>query len=102
MFAESTEECLIYAKDALADAYAAASADMEIITEAQADTWLAANRLLAKQPEERINSERLSAIKLKHDLGETLSEEDLRALDPDDPIPGINRRKKTAKGIFEA
>jgi hypothetical protein len=101
-YGEATEECLVYLNNAVANAYDAASADMAVITEAEADAWLAANRLLAKTPEESVAPDRIAAIKLKYDLGETLSEEDRRALDPDDPIPGINRRKKTARGIFGA
>lgn len=101
-YGEAEEECLIYLNDSVADAYAT-SPDMDTISEAEADAWLAANRLLAKIPEERVSdADRISAIKLKHDLGEALTDEDYRALDPDDPIPGITRRKKTAKGIFGA
>lgn len=102
-YGEATEECLVCLNDSVADAYAAASADMEVITEVQANAWLAANRLEAKIPEERITDpDRIGLIKLKNDLGNTLSEEDLRALDPDDPIPGVIRRRKTASDIFGA
>lgn len=97
---EDTEECMIYLKDALADQYAL-DPDMWIVTETQADAWLAANRKLAKMPTERItDADRVAAINLKVDVGVELSEEDLLALDPDESMQGINRFEKTAKAIF--
>jgi len=99
-FGEDTEECLIYLKGIVADAYAL-HADISIITEAQADVWLAANRQLQRLPETRItDADRLTTIALKQQLGEEFDEEDLQALDPDEPMRGINRVPKTARGIF--
>jgi hypothetical protein len=96
-----TLELLLYASDSLADTYSAASADMEILTEAEADAWLAADPAIQQQSEETITDEqRLMSISLKERLGIELSEEDLRALDPDDVIGGITKVPKTAKGIF--
>jgi len=99
-FGEDIEECLIYLKDAVADAYAL-HADVQIITEAQADTWLSANRQLQRMPEVRVtNADRLVSIALKQQLGEELDEEDLRVLDPDEPVRGISRVPKTTRGLF--
>lgn len=97
---ESSEECMIYLSDAVADKYAL-DPDMRIVTEIQADTWLAANRELAKLPTEMItDAARLAAIEIKLDAGVELSDEDYLALDPDESMLGINRRKKTARAIF--
>jgi hypothetical protein len=74
---------------------------MEILTEAEADAWLAADPAIQQQSEETVTDEqRLLSINMKETLGLKLSEEDLRALDPDDVITGITRMPKTAKGIF--
>lgn len=97
---EDTEECMIYINDALADQYEF-DPDMRIVTETEADEWLMANRKLAGTPTERVTDlNRIEAIKLKMDAGVNLSEEDLLALDPDEPMAGINRMSKTAKAIF--
>ncbi len=99
---EATEECMIFLNDAVADVYAAGSVDMEILTEAQTDTWLAANRKLKFRPEERTTDpDRIAVMQLKTSLGQELSAEDLRSLDPDDKTPGITKIRKTAKDIFD-
>jgi len=99
---EATEECMIYLNDAVADKYAL-DPDMRIVTEAQADAWLTANRELARLPTEIVtDANRLTVIKIKLDAGIELSDEDYLALDPDEPMQGINRRKKTAKAVFGA
>ena len=47
---EATEECLLFLQDALADTYAL-DTDIRIVTEAQADTWLAANQQIQDAPD---------------------------------------------------
>ena len=101
-FGEATEEAVIYIADSVADAYAAASPNMEVITEEQADVWLqTARNLTERHIEERVvDPNRLLSIQVKQNAGVALSREDLQALDPDDLTPGINRRRKTAAAIF--
>lgn len=97
---ENTEECLMFVSDRLANAYKT-DADMRMLTEVEADTWLAAARNLARIPEEQVtDANRLVAIQAKVAAGVALTAEDNAALNPDDPIAGINRRRKTALGIF--
>lgn len=99
-FGEDIEECMIYLKDAVADAYALHD-DMRIVNEAEADVWLSANRKLQQLPDVIVHDEaRIASISLKQQLGVELDEDDLRALDPDEITRGINRIQKTARGIF--
>ena len=99
---EAIEECLIFIEAAVADRYATNDPRrFAILNEREADTWLGANKQLANQPEERVTDpNRIQAILAKNVSGVALSQEDLYALDPDNPMQGINRRPKTAKGIF--
>ena len=61
------------------------------ITSAEAEAWFAQNK---PEPEEKFNLEVLQAIKLKKDLAIPLTASDLKALDPNDPLPGITKFKK--------
>lgn len=97
---DATEEMLMKLNDETADKYAADS-NMKIITKAEADTWLAAARSLVNVPEERVTDvDRMVAISAKVAAGVTLTREDEDALDPDKPVRGITRQRKTADGIF--
>ena len=97
---EATEECLLFLQDALADTYAL-DADIRIVTEAQADTWLAANQQIQDAPDVQVlDPNQLALVQVKQAGGIPLDENDLRALDPDDDRPGVNRTKKTVRRIF--
>jgi hypothetical protein len=60
------------------------------------------NRAHVNDPEELIDSVVLDGIKAKKDLGRELSENQQRALDPDDPMPGIRRNKNKTWQDFKA
>ncbi len=97
---EDTEECLLLLKDALADTYALDS-DIRIISETEADTWLAANQQIRELSDVRVSDpDQLALVRIKQAGGTPLDENDLRALDPDDERPGVNRVKKTAARLF--
>lgn len=94
-----TEEwCMIALPPYLAYEYAR-DADMDIVTPDDADGLLEVWRKLKGEPEETVRDpNRLIAIRAKQEAGIKLSREDMRALDPDDPVPGIN---KTIRKIEE-
>lgn len=88
------EYCLILMPDDLAAEYAA-DPDMEIVDAATADTLMEQWRIDQDLPEETVGSEsRLIAIRAKQEAGIALSAEDLQALDPASPVPGINRTRR--------
>jgi len=95
-----TEEwCIIVLDDALADEYAK-DRDMEIISDTVADALMEQWRIDNDEPEEVIKSlDRINAIRAKQGAGIALTAEDLRALDPDDPMPGINKRLRKVVDI---
>ena len=75
-----------------ADAYIVASEGrVEAITEAEAEAWFLQH---CPEPTETISIQRLQEIKLKKDLGITLTQEDNDALDPLKDVPGITINKK--------
>ncbi len=97
---DPAEVLVCFRDDAVADRYIA-DPDCREVTQADADLWLQTNGDLAGQPEERVtDSNRLTAIIAKKMAGQTFSQEDLDALDPDKPVEGIKRRLKTTAGIF--
>lgn len=94
------EWCIILLEDALADRYAA-DVDMEIITPNKADEYMEQWRIEKNEPEEMITDpERINAIRAKQFANIPLSAEDLRALDPNDRMRGINRRLRRAADIL--
>lgn len=104
---EDVEECLLCVSRQLAESYATdPEGRMRVITESEADVWLQANRQLAERmPEERVDDEgRMLAIIAKCLAAQAapgvLSQEDLDALDPDRPVRGIRRQRRTARGVF--
>ena len=98
----ATEEMLVLLPDALADTYAA-DPDMRIVTEGAANSWLAGVTWVQEQPEEEVtDANRLQAVIAKNGAGIALSAEDLKAMDPDDPIRGITRVPRTAASLFRA
>jgi len=97
---EDTEECLILVSDDLATIYSK-DKDMEVLTKAQANTWLASNDGLKDQPNEQVTDiNRLTAIIAKKSAGVELSQEDLDALDPTKDVLGINTTPKTVDTIW--
>lgn len=97
------EEMMIFVEDNIADLYNT-DGDMAIQTEAQVDIWLLTVERVQQQSTERVTDpDRMLAIQAKvAAIGNrtTITAEDLAALDPDNPILGINRRGKTAADIF--
>jgi len=89
---EDEEWCLIVLPDALATEYAE-DPEMELITSTEADTLMEQWRIDNNEPEEvTTDPDRISAIRAKQAVGIALSADDLRALDPNDPMRGINKR----------
>lgn len=100
------EWCLILLPAALAAEYAT-DADMVPISldEAEADVtrWHAEKVAAGLIGGERVtDAGRLQAITAKQGAGLKLSESDLRALDPDDPTPGINAGVRSLRIRFGA
>jgi len=94
------EWCIIGLDDDLADEYAM-DPDMEIVTEEQADTLMEAWRIDKGEPEEFVQDPaRIQAIAAKQAAGIPLTREDLDALDPESPVPGINKRLKSARDVI--
>jgi len=86
------EWCLIALPPDLAAEYAK-DPDMEIVTVDEADALMEEWRKFRGEPEILINDpDRLRLIHLKIARGLQPSQEDLKALDPDDDTPGVVRR----------
>jgi len=98
-----TEEwCIILLPPSLARDYAR-DPDMEIITPEEADFLLEEWRVMRGDSEEIVKDpNRIVAIHAKQLAGIALTPEDLRALDPEDPIPGINKRVIPLRNILAA
>jgi hypothetical protein len=69
--------------------------ECEIISETKAEAFYD-EKVTRDIPAEKIDTDALAAIKAKEDLGIDVAAEKAKALDPDDPTPGIikNDRKK--------
>lgn len=92
---ELEEWCYIVLPDALADEYAQ-DPDMEIATEAQADADMEAWRVANGVADTVIRDpDRVREIRRKQDLRETLTREEQDAIDPDHPMPGLNRARRS-------
>lgn len=100
-FGGDEEWCIIVLPDKLAQEYAQ-DPNMEIVTAAQADALMEEWRIFRGEPEEVIaDTHRINAILAKQAAGIELSEEDRRALDPSDDIPGVNKRLRPLRGCVE-
>ena len=98
--AEPIEFCIIAMPDNLADDYAT-DADMEIITELEADTFMEQWRLDNNAPEETVtNVSRIQAITAKQNANMALTQEDLDALDSTKPVRGINKTRKPVREVL--
>ena len=87
------EYCIICLEDALADIYAR-DPNMEVIEPDDADALMEQWRKDNGLPEEYVSDpNRVQAIIAKRLIGMELSEEDKRAMDPDDSCPGLSKRK---------
>lgn len=87
----SEEWCLIALPPYLAREYAQ-STDMEIVDTEAANVSLEEWRILKGLPEETVSDpNRIMAIRAKQEASLELSAEDLRALDPEDPMPGVTK-----------
>ena len=99
---EDEEWALLCVRDELADKYVKADPrNFKVLSEEEAERWLADNPQLQRQPNETVDDpNRLLAIMAKRMAGLPLSDEDKRALDPDDPTPGIRRVPKKLHELF--
>jgi len=59
------------------------------------------NKAHAHEPDEIFNTEILNGIKLKQDLGLTLTQNQLDALDPNTDVPGIRKNKNKLWSDFK-
>ncbi len=62
------------------------------INESQFETFYN-EKAHVNEPDEKIDTDILTGIKLKQDLGQALTAEQLKALDPDDDTPGVVKNK---------
>ncbi len=87
-----TAWCLIILDDDLADEYAT-DANMAIITPIVADALMEEWRVAKGETEEVVQDvSRITAIAAKQAASLPLTDEDLKALDPEDSVPGVNKR----------
>ncbi len=97
---EDVEHCLICVSDELAEKYAT-DPGVKIVTKDEANAWLAQNPELQERPSESVDDpNRMLAIIAKKLAGLDLSDEDLAALDPKHPMPGVRKVPKTVEEIF--
>ena len=99
----SQEWCIIILDDALAATYAS-DPDMEIVTNTVADALMEQWRVEKNESENVITDlDLITYVQKKQDMGTMLDPDDLRALDPDDLMRGINKRlRKVADVIVKA
>ncbi len=96
----SQEWCIIILDDALAATYAD-DPDMEIVTDIQADALMEQWRVEKNESENVIiDRDLINYIKTKQAVGDALDPEDLRALDPNDSMRGINRRLRKVADVI--
>ncbi len=93
--------CFILLEDALADVYAT-DPGMEIVTAVAADIEMEQWRVAkGNVPEEYVSDpDKINAILIKQNAGTPLSAEDLKALDPEDPMPGVSKSLKKVVDII--
>lgn len=97
---------LLMAPETFADeAVAAFPAEVAKLTEVELEDFFD-NKAHVNEPDELLDEQVLSGIKLKQDLGQALTAQQTKALDPTNDVPGIrqNRRKtwqdyKALKGV---
>lgn len=91
----SQAHCIILLSDALANEYAVDPL-MEIISKTTADTLMEQWRKDNRVPEETVRDiNRITAIQAKQAVNITLTAEDLKALDVNDSVPGVNKSRRT-------
>jgi hypothetical protein len=97
------EEAMYFVEKQFAKSYAQQCPDyFDILNKPEADAWLAALPDMANVGAERVtNADVLMAIIAKNAAGIALNSEDLEALDPNSPRPGIGKSRRTADEIFE-
>lgn len=94
------EWCIVALDDALAEEYAE-DVDMDIIDASTADTLMEEWRIANEESEDVISDpERIHAITAKQTARIKLSASDMRALDPDDPEPGVTKRLRSMHDIL--
>ena len=95
----SEEWCIIILDDTLADEYALDD-DMSLMLAADADALMEQWRVERNESEHIIrDAERLADIRDKEAARTPLTPEDLRALDPDDEMPGLNMRLRKVADV---
>jgi len=95
------EWCIIALDDSLAFSYAL-HPDMTIITSDEADTLMEQWRLDNNESEDVITDAILiTAIQAKQAARESLTKDERRALDPKDPMRGVNRRLRKMKDVLD-
>ena len=96
---EDTEECMICLKDRIANKYDA-DPDCRIVTEVDADAWLATCPSIQDAPGEEYDQLPLLAALVRKFVTGASTQDDLNALNADHPALGIRKKKTTAADIF--
>jgi len=60
------------------------------------------NKAHAHEPDEKINEKVLQGIQMKQSLGLSLTEQQIKALDPNDNTPGITKNKRKTWADFKS
>jgi len=97
--ASNRGQCLVLVSDRLAAKYDRDSA-MRIITDAEADAWIAANQTVQSMPEYRVDQDTVQALQLMIASGRTLSSAELDMIDPDHPRTGIRRARRDRDSLL--
>jgi len=97
------EDCVIcFNDDEIADEYLKnGESNITELTEAQVDEYMRTRWERRNDPEEKVvDIDRIMAIQLKKQLNIALTVEDMAAIDPDNRVPGINRKNKDHNFFF--
>ena len=100
---EDSEEGLFYTTTEVADKYVNDNPALcRIVSEAEANTWIQGNKKFQKMPDEEYHQERLLGALVRQLVGGAPTQDDLDAINPDHPSPGIRKtiKHRTAAEIF--
>lgn len=98
--ADGKQECLIRVDDSLADRFAG-DQDMRILSDSEADAWVAGNAQLQQAPAYQVDMSMVAALQARASAGITLTSVELDYLDPDHNSGGIRRADYSKEAIFK-
>ncbi len=97
---DGKQECLIRVDDPLAGRFDG-DPDMRILSNDEADDWVAGNQEVQQQPEYRVDAAMMAAIHARIAAGFTLEPVERNYLDPDHDSGGIRRVDRSKEAIFK-